>query len=352
MTEEITTTTPEAPKFENDMQAIEAAYNSLTGEKEETGQTDPVDSNAEENSQAQLGEGELPPEGVEPLAPHPRWDESTRERFSKAPREWQEWALERENEVSADHTRKTQEIAEVRRRGEAFDEVLRSRPADDAPSYGEQLQMMGLTAPEALHRQLAWNQWFDRNPVDALDAIIQTHPSLQGFSLRSVFAQGTQQQPSFQRDPALLEIQRKQQEIEEHINRQSAERAQIEQQNLESHLVGEITRLAEEKHANGQPVRPLFRELSTAIQGVIYQMMMEPEHQEKPPSVLIDEAYRKVATPVMDQRRTQNAERVQKARLAGSSIVSNGTGVSMAPKRAKTDREAIEMAYEKITNSR
>lgn len=351
MSEETTTTTaPEAPKITTDMQAIEAAYNSLTGDKEETGQNLGTDPNTEDNSQAQLGEGE--PQEIEPLAPHPRWDESTRERFSKAPREWQEFVLEREREVNADHTQKTQEIAEVRKRGEAFDQVLNARPAADAPSYGEQLQMMGLTAPEALHRQLAWNQWFDRNPVEALDAIIQTHPSLQGFSLRSVFAQGTQQQPSFQRDPALLDIQRKQQEFEEHINRQNAERAQFEQQNLENHLVSEVTRLAEEKHSNGQPVRPLFKELSGAIEGMVYRMMLEPEHQDKTPAVLVDEAYQRVARPVMDQRRAQSAERVQKARLAGSSIVSNGTGVSMAPKKAKTDREAIEMAYEKISNRR
>ena len=56
----------------------------------------------------------------EPLDPPEHWDAEVRDRFRSTPREWQEWLVERDKAMTAAHTRRSQEIAPLRRVAEQW----------------------------------------------------------------------------------------------------------------------------------------------------------------------------------------------------------------------------------------
>ena len=84
------------------------------------------------------GEGEPPPSGPGALDPPSNWSDADKDLFKTLPDAARKFLLDRHRAMEADHTRKTQSIAELKREYEPVEEIF-------AP-YREVMRQRGLTS--------------------------------------------------------------------------------------------------------------------------------------------------------------------------------------------------------------
>ena len=84
-----------------------------------------------------------------PIDPPARWTKTQKEWFSKLTPDFQRQLVEKDKEIQADYTRKTQEIAQERMRYNAVEQILAPRRADfgRSPCAGESQKMKNAGNP-------------------------------------------------------------------------------------------------------------------------------------------------------------------------------------------------------------
>jgi hypothetical protein len=219
---------------------------------------------------AQPVEGEAPAEEQqeEPATPATEppghWKAEDKEMFKKAPAEMQAWALRREKEITADYTRKTQAIAELKREYEPVDQMF-------AP-FKAQMHAQGWT-PSSLIK--AWADVEQRlmrgDGVNVVSDIVRQYkidPSQLVRSLGIQAAAPQQGQEGQPPDPVLANIESRLAQmvtpLQERINsltqdltnRQRAEMLHA-QRAAEQQVEAFINATAE----NGEPLHPHYAEV-------------------------------------------------------------------------------------------
>lgn len=291
------------------------------------------DVEVEASSQAQ-GE-ERNTQETEPDLPA-NWDEGARALYAEQPPAVQKWMLERHRAMEGDHTRKTQEVAEQARRWQQYDQIL--------GPHEERLKLLNATKPGIFQTMLNWQDALEANPTAALHALAQTY----GLTF-SQLAQVEQQAQSGQRiDPALRQLYGEIQQIKGLLGSQQ----QSAQSYQEQALVRDIELMASEKDATGNPIRPLFNELSGQINHMLGQIMADPASQNLDHRVLVDRAYQAAVAPLKPMIDKQRQAVVQQARRSAnaasgitgqSSSSKNGTPISGI--RAHLESVAAELGY-------
>ncbi|CAB4136996.1 hypothetical protein UFOVP313_43 [uncultured Caudovirales phage] len=292
-----------------------------------TEEPDEVESEADSQSEEPTVETQ---QDAEPLAAPVFWDEGTKEAFYKLDRAAQELVLSANKSSQADYTRKTQELAAKSREVEAINQAFEPYEAD--------LAAQGANKAEVVDYMMRWNNLINRDPVRAIYKIAE----LTGVQLPGVSQQtGYEQSPV---DPARTEL-------EQRLARLEAERETVQFQQQADQLKVKLESIANEKDGTGSLVRPMFRDLLPAIQGLVPVIATENADKDLSELELVDLAYRRAYEPYKKLQKEQLTKQVQRsktANLASSSISSSASGQSTSRPRIKSVDDAVDRAFEDL----
>lgn len=278
----------------------------------------------------------------EPLEPHPRWDEGTRARFSKADREWQQWLLDREREMEGSFTRKTQDLAKKERESTPILEAIEP--------YRDMLFQYRVEPQVAVGRILKAQSELD-NPETHLQALSRLVYSY-GHSFQKLAELEARQNGYSQMDPRLQALYSEVQDLRAWRDRSQEEIQERDQANTEQEVVQRVQAWAQEKDANGKPLRPYFNHVVQPMMGLVSIIQSAPENQGKSESELLQLAYDEAVKPyqaLMEEERKAAVAKSKAAKSAGASFNGTSGGVA-APEKAKSFREAFERNLEASGN--
>ena len=184
-----------------------------------------------------------------PLEAPKNWSEEVRSKFKDLPRDAQEYMLKRDKEMTADYTRKTQEVAEQRKSFESLDKVI-------APMR-QQISASGISEAEYISRLLNADMALRNNPKMAIKQLAQGY----GIDLSSYDSDSVE----LETDSQISQLQQQNQAILAELN-------QFKQQNLQSarqQTENQITNFAEAKDDNGNLKYPHFTKVRVKMGNLI-----------------------------------------------------------------------------------
>ena len=211
-------------------------------DEEETADSDDTgDETSEDNGDEQASEPAIEPPAM--------FSAEDKEMFHKQSREAQEFLTRRTQEMDADHTRKTQEIAEHRKTADAFNSAVEP--------YGAYIASLNTTAPEAV-RVLLGTEYALRNGTPEKKLAIMAHfAKTYGIDLDALSEQSEGEPIS----PEIARLEQRQAVLERTVQ---GERAQVATQ-IQQDTEAQVTVFAEEKDASGNLLRPHFVEVRAAM---------------------------------------------------------------------------------------
>jgi len=188
------------------------------------------------------------PQGIQPPA---SWSKEDRAVFATLPPNVQELLSRREREMTADYTRKTQEIADIRR----FSDEIR-------PVFEKNQQLIahaGASPAQVVDQLLGMYGYSQRDPVGYLKWAAQ--------SLNVDLAQLTQPADEYV-DPAFNELRNQLQPLSQQVQSVTQyiqEQQRLQQEQALQQVQSTIETFASEKDASGQPLRPYFEQVKVAM---------------------------------------------------------------------------------------
>lgn len=280
-----------------------------------------VEAEAEEQPESEVQESES-----EPLEPLETWSEERKEYFKTLDRQAQEFLLERHKEFEADYTKKSQELAEQRKKFEKLDEVLKP--------YDEVLRQRGIDIAPHVANALQYYFAYQQDPVSTVRNLIQS----QGLTQDQIFEDDSDVDPTTR---ALRErLDKTERELAE-LKRQPTPDQSQAQRELES-FKSATDEQGNPKHPYFEQVKhlmaPLVNEgksLEDAYDQVVWSL---PEFRK---SQL--EAERKKAQKEAEAKRAEKAKKAKSAsEVMPSSDVDKSTG--------KTDFSGWDKALHETLN--
>lgn len=280
----------------------------------------------EQQAQAQ----EIPP----PIS----WRAEEKEAFKALPKPVQETIARREAEREKAWNRSQMEVSQYRRKYQELDSVL-------AP-LEETWARNGLTAGAVIRNFVAWQKHLDTNPQQALAELAQSY----GISPETIG------QAAPQIDPTISHLQQQIQQLQQALTT----REQSEEQAYMGQVEQGISMFAEEKGADGKPLRPYFNDIYQDMLPIA-QALKQANPTASPTEILAAAYDRAVyANPSIRERVIQErlaAEQAKRiadaktkanaARTAGGSLT-NGSGVSMQPNGKASIRETLSQAWDEL----
>ncbi len=242
------TTIPDAPKQVENTNSEESDSDSLdqvAPENEEETQ----DSKEEPSDDAIVAHVDGEDSKETPLEAPKNWSEEVRSKFKDLPRDAQEYMLKRDKEMTADYTRKTQEVAQQRKSFESLDKVI-------APMR-QQIAASGIGEAEYISRLLNADMALRNNPKMALKQLAQGY----GIDLSSI-EENVDWNDS---DPQITQLQQQNQAILAELN-------QFKKQNLQSarqQTENQISAFAESKDEKGNLKYPHFEQVRVKMGNLI-----------------------------------------------------------------------------------
>lgn len=264
------------------------------------------------------------------------WPATDREMFAKQSPEAQKWILGRHKAMEADYTRRTQEIAPIRRLKEGIDEVF-------AP-FRDAMARDGIDEVSAIKQLVAAHNYLQQKPAEAIGWLAEKY----GIDLKQVVegagASGTEGQP----DPRLLKLDSKVAEVDKKVTSVLTAHEQREHQAR----LNEVTQFADAKDAQGKPLRPYFDEVATDIRDLIVASGGKLALQDAYDRAIYANPQTRakvLAAQDAERRAKEEAERKAKADAAKKASAGNVSGQGAATSVvAKTDslRADLVSAFE------
>lgn len=327
MSEETNVDTSESPvesgESGNSISAdIQAAFAQMsesegdTPEPTEEPETETAESSDEPDPEPETPDEDEPPAETTEIASKrakapDHWSAEDKAAFEKATPEVQAWALKRDKQTTSDYTRKTQELAEQRKRFEALDSVL----AQARETFN------GVPDHEAVQWMANVHQFLRAEPHNAIAWLRQTY-GIQ--DQQSTPATPTDESDA---DPVVSALKRELSDVKAQVV-QFARETHAEKQ---TRIAKTIESFRGEKGPDGQPLRPHFE----AVQGTMAQLVrsgiasdLHEAYQkaialDPTVSALVREEESKRAKAAEAKRR---AEEVAKAKRAGFRIPASPSG--------------------------
>ena len=237
-----------------------------------------------------------------PLEAPKNWSEDVRSKFKDLPRDAQEYMLKRDKEMTADYTRKTQEVAEQRKSFESLDKVI-------APMR-QQIAASGVGEAEYISRLLNADMALRNNPKMALKQLAQGY----GIDLSSI-EETVDWNDS---DPQITQLQQQNQAILAELNQFKRQNLQSARQQTEAQING----FAGTKDDKGNLKYPHFDKLRVKMGNLIDAGEAKGLEDAYAKAVRLDdelykeslEAQRKSAKAEEDARRKAAVEKAKKVR--------------------------------------
>ena len=302
-------TNNETPKEEVENTTIPDAPKQVENTNSEESDSESLDQVAPENEEEATDSKEEPSEtegseaSQEPPLEAPRnWSEDVRSKFNNLPRDAQEYMLKRDKEMTADYTRKTQEVAEQRKSYESLDKVI-------APMR-QHINASGVGEAEYISRLLNADMALRNNPKMALKQLAQGY----GIDLSSI----EETVDWNDTDPQIAQLKQQNQAILAELN-------QFKQQNLQSarqQTEAQINGFANTKDDKGNLKYPHFDKLRVKMGNLIDAGEAKGLEDAYAKAVRLDDelykqsldAQRKSAKAEEDARRKAAVEKAKKVR--------------------------------------
>ena len=295
------TTIPDAPKQVENTNSEESDSDSLdqvAPENEEETQ----DSTEEPSDDAVVAHVDGEDSKETPLEAPKNWSEDVRSKFKDLPRDAQEYMLKRDKEMTADYTRKTQEVAQQRKSFESLDKVI-------APMR-QQIAASGVGEAEYISRLLNADMALRNNPKMAIKQLAQGY----GIDLSSI-EENVDWNDS---DPQITQLQQQNQAILAELN-------QFKQQNLQSarqQTENQISTFAQSKDEKGNLKYPHFEQVRVKMGNLIDAGEAKGLEDAYAKSIRLDDnlykqsldSQRKSAKAEEDARRKAAVEKAKKVR--------------------------------------
>jgi len=295
------TTIPDAPKQVENTNSEESdsdSLNQVAPENEEETQ----DSKEEPSDDAVVAHVDGEDSKETPLEAPKNWSEEVRSKFKDLPRDAQEYMLKRDKEMTADYTRKTQEVAQQRKSFESLDKVI-------APMR-QQIAASGVGEAEYISRLLNADMALRNNPKMAIKQLAQGY----GIDLSSI-EENVDWNDS---DPQITQLQQQNQAILAELN-------QFKKQNLQSarqQTENQISAFAESKDEKGNLKYPHFEQVRVKMGNLIDAGEAKGLEDAYAKSIRLDDdlykqsldSQRKSAKAEEDARRKAAVEKAKKVR--------------------------------------
>jgi hypothetical protein len=306
------TTIPDAPKQEEQNNSEESDSDSLdqvAPENEEETQ----DSTEEPSDDAVIAHVDGEDSKETPLEAPKNWSEEVRSKFKDLPRDAQEYMLKRDKEMTADYTRKTQEVAQQRKSYESLDKVI-------APMR-QQIAASGVGEAEYISRLLNADMALRNNPKMAIKQLAQGY----GIDLSSI-EENVDWNDS---DPQITQLQQQNQAILAELN-------QFKQQNLQSarqQTENQISTFAQSKDEKGNLKYPHFEQVRVKMGNLIDAGEAKGLEDAYAKSIRLDDnlykqsldSQRKKAKAEEDAKRKAAVEKAKKVRPRTSTAPPSGS---------------------------
>lgn len=317
---------PPATEAKDDLRSIIEAEVKGARERDEKGR---FLSKEERAAEAKVGESkaanQTPDAGKMTEAPKSSpeypisWNNEQRSKiFDPLPAEAKAVILQREKELLADYTRKTGQAAQIMRRMAPIDAVI----ARHESTWAER----GLAPEHVITSLVNAQNKLDADPISGIATIMQSY-GVTPDAVIDYFQGGGPQQNS--------ELTQLKQQIAD-LQSQLGQHSQTQQQAARSQQIAQIAQFAQERDAQGQPLRPHFDQLSPIVERLLGPLMQQ--NPGVPLPTILQQAYDQAlwSNPqtrnelLQKERETQQArlleeqkQKAEKAKKAGSSI--NGT---------------------------
>ena len=292
---------PNTPQNVEETNSEESESDSLDQVAPES-ETEPQDSTEEPSDDTPVAAVDGEDSQEPPLEAPKNWSEDVRSKFKDLPRDAQEYMLKRDKEMTADYTRKTQEVAEQRKSFESLDKVI-------APMR-QQIAASGVGEAEYISRLLNADMALRNNPKMAIKQLAQGY----GIDLSSI-EETVDWNDS---DPQIAQLKQQNQAILAELN-------QFKQQNLQSarqQTEAQINGFANTKDDKGNLKYPHFDKLRVKMGNLIDAGEAKGLEDAYAKAVRLDDelykqsldAQRKSAKAEEDARRKAAVEKAKKVR--------------------------------------
>lgn len=234
---------------------------------------------ATEGAEPPTTEAQAEPAAVQPIEPPARWSEADKAKFAALPREAQDILLERVKATDADYTRKTQEIAEVRKQAEPL--LAAVQPHAD---YLNQIApQIGMHPAQLISQVIGFEKALRTGPPEQKAAVLQDIASSYGIDLRALATGQAQPAP----DPVINQLRQQVQTLTHKLN---GIESQTEAENTRQ-VTSQIESFAKATDANGQPKFPHF----DAVRAAMGHYLANGQ------ATTMEEAYALAAKPIEDR---------------------------------------------------
>ena len=315
----------ETPKEEVENTTIPDAPKQVENTNSEESDSDSLDQVAPENEEETQDSKEKPSDDAvvahvdgedskeTPLEAPKNWSEEVRSKFKDLPRDAQEYMLKRDKEMTADYTRKTQEVAQQRKSFESLDRVI-------APMR-QQIQASCIGEAEYVSRLLNADIALRNNPKMALKQLAQGY----GIDLSSIEETGDWNES----EPQIAQLQQQNQAILAELN-------QFKQQNLQSarqQTENQISTFAQSTDAKGNLKYPHFEQVRVKMGNLIDAGEAKGLEDAYSKAVRLDdnlykqslESQRKSAKAEEDAKRKSALEKAKKVRPRSAGTPPSGS---------------------------
>ena len=299
-------------------------------------QPDEPDAEVDEADEAEAEEDE--PAELEALAAPNHWPKDFAGKFEALDPAAQHMFMERYKDLEGDYTKKTQAVAQYRKRQEAFDEIMQPHKAD--------FERAGMDEVAAVRQLLAAHDYLRKDPQNAIAWLANQY----GVDVGAVG-----NDPALEdeyADPQVKQLQQQVAQLTGFIQNQQTQ----QQSQVQASTQSLIDQFAAETDANGNPKHPHFERVRGVMGTLISSENAKDLNSAYEMAVYADPELRQEQVKAMAAAQSQDSvktEAVKKAKKAARSKV-RGSATPAAPALPANAsiRDTIQASIRQLENGR
>jgi len=299
-------------------------------------QPDEPDAEVDEADEAEAEEDE--PAELEALAAPNHWPKDFAGKFEALEPAAQHMFMERYKDLEGDYTKKTQALAQYRKRQEAFDEIMKPHKSD--------FERAGMDEVGAVRQLLAAHDYLQKDPQNAIAWLANQY----GVDVGAVG-----NDPALEdeyADPQVKQLQQQVAQLTGFIQNQQTQ----QQSQVQASTQSLIDQFAAETDANGNPKHPHFERVRGVMGTLISSENAKDLNSAYEMAVYADPELRQEQVKAMAAAQSQDdvkTEAVKKAKKAARSKV-RGSATPAAPALPANAsiRDTINASIRQLENGR